>query len=129
MSFTFDPAIGDDIAWVRFHIADTDSNGYYLHDETIKYFIAEGSKEQAVIDCIENIIAQLSAPTTKLDWLSVDYSQARAGYEALLKRMKQKLGKNNGVSFTQATHTPYRADSKQTDGDYTLDSDADEIFN
>jgi hypothetical protein len=50
----------------------------------------------------------------------VDYSTARAGYEALLKRMKQKLGKTNGVTFGQVTHTPYRADSKQTDGDYTL---------
>jgi hypothetical protein len=120
MSFSFDPSLGDSVSWVRFMIGDTDSNGYYLQDESIQYWITSGSKEQAVIDCIENIIAQLSMPTTKLDWLSVDYSTARAGYEALLKRMKQKLGKTNGVTFGQVTHTPYRADSKQTDGDYTL---------
>jgi hypothetical protein len=120
MSFSFDPSLGDSVSWVRFMIGDTDSNGYYLQDESIQYWITAGSKEQAVIDCIENIIAQLSTPTTKLDWLSVDYSQARAGYEELLKRMKQKLGKTNGVTFGQVTHTPYRADSKQTDGDYTL---------
>lgn len=120
MSFSFDPSLGDSVSWVRFMIGDTDSNGYYLQDESIQYWITAGSKEQAVIDCIENIIAQLSMPTTKLDWLSVDYSTARAGYEALLKRMKQKLGKTNGVTFGQVTHTPYRADSKQTDGDYTL---------
>ena len=129
MSFSFHANLEDDISWVRFHIADTDSSGYYMDDESIQYFITDDSKEQAVIDCIENIIAQLSAPTTKLDWLSVDYSQARAGYEALLKRMKQKLGKRNGVSFTQVTHTPWRQDSKKEDGDYTLDSDEDEIFN
>ena len=120
MSFSFDASLGDSVSWVRFMIGDTDSNGYYLQDESIQYWITAGSKEQAVIDCIENIIAQLSMPTTKLDWLSVDYSTARAGYEALLKRMKQKLGKTNGVTFGQVTHTPYRADSKQTDGDYTL---------
>jgi hypothetical protein len=120
MSFTFDTALGDDIAWVRFHIADTDSNGYYLHDETIQYLIDADSKEQAVIDCLENIIAQLSAPTTKLDWLSVDYSQARAGYEALLKRMKQKLGKTGGATLEQVTYTPWREDSDQEDGDYEL---------
>lgn len=120
MSFSFNPSLGDSVSWVRFMIGDTDSNGYYLQDESIQYWVTNGSKEQAVIDCIENIIAQLSMPTTKLDWLSVDYSTARAGYEALLKRMKQKLGKTNGVTFGQVTHTPYRADSKQTDGDYIL---------
>lgn len=129
MSFSFQSTLADDVSWVRFMVGDTDSNGYYLHDESIQYFIDAGSKEQAVIDCIENIIAQLSAPTTKLDWLSVDYSQARAGYEALLKRMKQKFGKRNGVAFTQVTYNPYRQDSKKENGDYTLDRDGDEIFN
>lgn len=128
MSFSYFPNLADDVSWVRFYIGDTDKNGYYLEDESITYLIEAGDRSQAVIDCLENIIAQLSAPTTKLDWLTVDYSQARAGYEALLKRMKQKLGKSNGVSFAVVTHTPYRADSRQVDGDYTLLGN-DEIFN
>jgi hypothetical protein len=123
MSYSFDPSLGDDVSWVRFVIGDTDSNGYYLQDETIQYLIDAETKEQAVIDCIEHIITQLSAPTTKLDWLTVDYSTARAGYEKRLEDAKQKYGITNGVSFAQVTYTPWRADSKQEDGVYTLNTD------
>ena len=120
MSFSFSSNLADDVSWVRFHIADMDSNGYYLENETIQYFITDTSRESAVITCIENIIAQLSMPTTKLDWLSVDYSQARARYETLLKRKKQSLGVTSGATFATETHSPWRADSNQTDGNYTL---------
>jgi len=120
MTATFDPTIATETDWVRFQIGDTDTNGMYLEDETIDYFINLNSKEQAVIDCIENIIAQLSAPSTKLDWLTVDYSQAREGYEKLLLRRKQTLGITNGASFSLVTSHPWREDSAQTDGDYEL---------
>lgn len=119
MTFTYNAALSNDISWVRFHIADTDSDGYYLADETINYLIGANSKEQAVIDCIENIILQLSTPNTRIDWLSVDYTEARKGYEKLLETMKQKLGITGGATLTTVTHTPWRADSNQTDGDYT----------
>jgi hypothetical protein len=125
MTFNFNASLVDDLSWVRFQIADTDSAGYYLQDETIQYLIDDTSKKQAVIDCIENIIAQLSAPTTKLDWLTVDYSQARAGYEALLKRKKQSLGITGGASLTLVTSHPWRADSDQTDGDYNYSDDTE----
>lgn len=119
MTFIFNANLSNDVSWVRFQIGDTDSAGYYLEDETIAALITEGGRSQAVIDCIEYIIALLSAPTTRLDWLTVDYSTARAGYEALLKRKKQTLGKTGGATFTLVTSHPWREDSNQTDGDYT----------
>ena len=118
MTFIFNANLSNDVSWVRFQIGDTDSAGYYLEDETIHALVTENGREQAVIDCIEYIISQLSAPTSRLDWLTVDYSQARAGYEALLKRKKQALGKTGGVTLKLVTSHPWREDSDQTDGNY-----------
>ena len=118
MTQSFDSSLGTDKDWVRFHIADTNSEGMYIDDETIQYFINDSSKEQAVITCIHNIIAQLSAPDTKLDWLTVNYADARKGYENLLIRKKQELGITSGATLTSSAATGWRVDSKQTDGDY-----------
>ena len=124
MTQTFDSSLSSDKDWVRFHIADTNTDGMYIDDETINYFINDSSKQQAVITCIDNIIAQLSSPDTKLDWLSVSYEQARVGYEKLLARKKKEFGISGGVSMSSSFASRYRADSDQTDGDYSLDADS-----
>jgi len=123
MTQSFDSSIASDKDWVRFHIADTNTEGMYLDDETINYFINDSSKQQAVITCINHIIAQLSSPDTKLDWLTVSYEKARVGYEKLLARKKKEFGISSGVSMSSSFASRFRADSNQTDGDYSLDAD------
>ena len=119
MTETFDPTISRDQDWVRFQIGDTDTNGMYIQDETINYFIDLNSKEQAVIDSLKYIITQLSAPNTKIDWLTVSYQEARAGYESMLKNKQKELGISS-VSIATSNKKIWREDSDQTEGDYEL---------
>ena len=124
MTVSFDPTISTDKDWVRFQIADTNEEAYFIEDETIQYFITLNSKEQAVIDCIKHIIGRLSRPDFKLDWMSIsDQDAAREGYEKLLEDKKGELGITGGVTFSTEIYSPYRADSNQTDGDYTIVQD------
>ena len=119
MTQVFDNTIATEKDWVRFQIGDTNSDGMYIDDETINYFIDLNSKEQAVIDSLKYIITQLSAPNTKIDWLTVSYQDAREGYEKMLADKKKELGINS-ISFSTNNNTVWRADSDQTDGDYEL---------
>ena len=118
MSFSFDASLDDNISLVRFHIGDTDSDGYFLEDETIEYWVNAGDVETAVIACIKFILSQFSRPNFSLDWLSVSgMADAKKGYEDLLKRKEREFGI---VSITAASviTQPYRADSRQdTDDD------------
>lgn len=119
MSYTFNPALTDDVSLVRFHIGDNHEAGHYLDDETIQYFVTASGVNAAVIKCIRYVITQLSQPDFRQDWLSVNRAEARKGYEALIKQKAQELG----VSLTNATIVssitlPYRVDSLQTDADY-----------
>lgn len=100
MAYTYDPALLDDVSLVRFHIGDNADEGHYLDDREIQYFVNNGSVGEAVVKCIKFIIAKLSAPNFRLDWLSVSNDQARAGYEALLKLKGKEFGINvSSVSF------------------------------
>jgi hypothetical protein len=113
MSFSFDPTLGDDVSLVRFHIGDTDSEGYFLDDETIQYWVNQDTVNSAVINCIRYILSQLSRPDFKLDWMSVSGMQeARKGYEALLMQKMAELGEVT-FSATATIALPYRADSLQ----------------
>lgn len=119
MAFTFDTSLSTDLALVRFEIGDTREDGHYLEDETINYFITSDSVGGAVVACIEYILSLLSVPNFRQDWLSVDYSTARAGFEAALVRARQKYGKAN-VSGKCIINNPHRADSYENDdGVYT----------
>ena len=59
MSFSFDPTLSDDVSLVRFHIGDTDEEGYFLDDETIQYWVNQDNVNSAVVSCIRFILSQL----------------------------------------------------------------------
>jgi len=115
MTFTFATNLSTDLAKVRFHIGDTNSDGAYLADETISALLtSEGSVGGAAIACIKYIITQLSSPNYRLDWLSVDNKTAREGFEKLLKDKAQEFGINlSGVTASSTISLPYRRDSYQ----------------
>jgi len=110
MSFTFDNTLSTDLAKVRFEIGDVNSEGHYLEDETITYFLTT-SIGQAVVSCIEHIITQLSIPDFKLDWMSVSNAQARSAFENMLKLKQQKYGISSGAVMTCTIKHAHRADS------------------
>lgn len=92
MTYTYAPALTDDVSLVRFHVGDNSSEGHYLEDEEIQYFVSVGSVGTAVIACIKHIIAKLSTPNFRLDWLTVSNNEARQGFEALLKLKGAEFG-------------------------------------
>lgn len=119
MSFSFDEALADDVSLVRFHIGDTETDGHFLADETISYWLtASGSVGTTVVRCIEYIITQLSVPNFRLDWMRVDNEAARKGYENMLKTKKQELGVTSGSTSVAYMELPSRADSDQEDNTY-----------
>jgi hypothetical protein len=120
MTFTFNSSLATDLALVRFHIGDTDENGYYLEDETINALITiKGSVGAASLACIKYILSQLSKPDFKLDWMTVSgMEQARKGYEDLLRKKASEFGISpSGVTISATITQPYRADSLQDTDD------------
>ena len=114
MTFTYNPALSNDVSLVRFHIGDTNADGAFLEDETINYLVTTYSVGEAVVRSIQYIITQLSQPDFKLDWLSVSNKEARTGYEKLLKEKAQELGiRLSKLTATSTISQPYRADSYQ----------------
>ena len=123
MTFTYSPFSADRDR-VRFHIGDTDSAAAMFSDEEIAAIITEaGGWRAAVIYCLESLIASVSGPDFRADWLTVDNSKARAGYEALLKLKRRAFGLSKYAA--NVTHV-YRADSNQTsEPDYAAAADED----
>lgn len=114
MTYTFNAALADDVSLVRFHVGDTNTDGHYLEDETIQYFVTNYGVSKAVVRCIVYIITQLSQPNFRLDWLSVSNEQAREGYEKLLKQKAIELGVSlSGAVASASISLPMRADSYQ----------------
>ena len=111
--FTYNTDLSDDVSLVRFHIGDTNEEGFYLDNGTIQYFVTAGSVGSAVIACIKYIISQLSKPDFRLDWMAVSNMEAaRKGFENLLAQKVAEFG----LPLYTASSTisqPYRADSKQ----------------
>jgi hypothetical protein len=125
MTFTFDNTLATDLAKVRFEIGDVNSEGHYLEDETINYFLTT-SIGQAVVNCIEYIITQLSIPDFRLDWMSVTNGQARTAFENLLKLKVQKYGVAPTATATCTITHAHRADSyeyssEEVDGSHYTD--------
>jgi hypothetical protein len=117
MTFSFDASLADSVSLVRFHIGDTDDEGYFLDDETIEYWINAGNAESAVIACIKYILSQLSRPNFSLDWLSVSgMKDAKQGYEELLYQKEREFGLRSIIA-TSTISQPYRADSLQDTDD------------
>jgi hypothetical protein len=120
MTFSFNPALAADKDNVRFHTGDTDPNAHFLEDEMITALLtSETTVGGAVIASIRYIIARLSQPNFKADWLQVDLASARKGYMDLLDEKRQEFG--IGALTSSVTHV-YRADSLATaEPDYTSD--------
>lgn len=113
MTFTYTEDLTDDVDFVRFHTGDVVSDESFLSDGIITSLVATtGSKEAAVIAAIRHIIARLSTPNFRADWLQVDNEAARRGYETLLKEKQKELG--FGALVSTGINT-YRADSAQTE--------------
>jgi len=127
MTFTFATDLSTDLALVRFHIGDTNSDGAYLADETITALLtSEGSVGGAVVACIKYIITQLSSPNFRKDWLTVDNEKARIGFENLLKTKAQEFGVSlSGVTASSTISLPYRRDSYQYTDQSRVDSTSD----
>ena len=111
MTFTYDNTLATDLAKVRFEIGDVNSEGHYLEDETINYFLTNYSVGQAVVSCLDHIITQLSIPDFRLDWMSVTNGQARSAFENLLKLKSQKYGISQGAVMSSSIKFAHRADS------------------
>lgn len=120
MSFSFSPALSDDLSIVRRYIGDIDADGFYLEDATITALIAsEGGNKEAALECVEFIITQLQQPNFKKDWLSVTNDKAAEGWERTLSRLRKKWGLPVTTSrSTVQTVSVFRSDSYQSDGDY-----------
>ena len=124
MTTTYTGDLTTDKDWVRFNTGDTGPEGYYMTDEVIASLVAtEGTKEKAAIGGIEYIIAKLSQPDFKADWLSVDHAAARQGFERLLEQKRKKFGLTVKTRLTSRSVAVYRADSLQTNADYTDPTD------
>ena len=119
MSFTFDPSLEDNISLVRFHIGDNHDDGYFVEDETIKYFLEQtDSVGRTVLMMLKYIINQLAEPDFKLDWMSVSNTKAAEMKMNLLKQKAQEFGISlTGVAVSSVISNPTRADSDQ-EGDY-----------
>lgn len=112
MSYSYNPFLSD-LDRVRFHIGDTDSTAPRFSDEEIAaILIAEGSWQRAVIACLRALIARLSVPAFRADWLQVDPASARAGYERLLWEKRAEFG---FAALRGSVKRTYRPDTEMTD--------------
>lgn len=114
MAFTYTPsATPTDLTRVRFHIGDTVEAAAIFEDAEIEMAIAEaGGWQQAVVYCLQTIIAKISAePDFKADWLSVEMGRSLEGYKALISEKRRLF---NIAALTAAAKPVYRSDSLQT---------------
>ena len=106
MSATFDPALGDDVSWVRLLIGDTDVTAAQLQDETIEALLTEalahGASAQAAKYCAAAQAGEVAAARwqalgksvveRQVSKLRIRYSegQALAAYRTYLQGLKQR---------------------------------------
>jgi hypothetical protein len=119
MAWTYNTAVPDDIARVRFHIGDTTESGaLFTDDAEITFIISEaGDYKKAVIWCIQNVLARINAdPDFSADWLKVDQESARTHWEWLLAEKRATLGvtAQSNIISSSNVHV-YRGDSLATE--------------
>lgn len=113
MTFTYTPETPTDTTRVRFALGDVTDGENFLSDEEIGMALSEsGSWQAAVISCIKTIIARLSRPDFRADWLQVSNAEARKGYETLLREKRAEYGI---PAISARGQSVYRADSLQDD--------------
>jgi hypothetical protein len=111
VTFTFNP-IATDRDRVRFHLGDTDASASKFSDEEIDGVLAEcdGSYRLATLACIRNLIARLSQPDFKADWLQVTNGAAIASWRKLYAEKADEFGLTSGRSFTSGVTNLTRSD-------------------
>jgi len=89
VTFTYTPSsTPSDLTRVRFHTGQTVEAESFLTDEDISMILAEeGTWQKAVIASIKFIMARLSQPNFKADWLQVDNKAARVGRRPRVDRV------------------------------------------
>ena len=118
MSYTFDPALADDVSLCRFHIGDTSEADHYLEDATIRHFVTDEGLGMAVVRCIKYIITRLSVPDERVGQYSVTHASALTAYQELLKTKAQEFSISlSGAVASSSVSLPWRADSYMTTGD------------
>jgi hypothetical protein len=115
VTFTY-AAFATDRDRVRFHLGDTDASAPKFSDEEIDGVLAEcdGSYKRATLACIRNLIARLSQPDFKADWLSVTNGAALASWRRLYSEKADEFGLAAGRVTTSGVTHVVRADSDMT---------------
>jgi enterochelin esterase-like enzyme len=111
VTFTYSP-ISTDRDRVRFHLGDTDASAPKFSDEEIDAVIVEcdGHWKPATLACIRNLIARLSQPDFKADWLQVTSGDAIASWRRLYSEKSAEFGLTSGRSFTSGVTNVTRSD-------------------
>lgn len=113
MAFTYAEDLSIERDYVRFHTGDTIEAESFLSDAVITSLItSEGSKQKAVIAAIQYMIARLSQPNFKADWLQVDN---RTAVQSLKDLMTLKRTELSVPRFEATVVHVYRADSAATE--------------
>jgi hypothetical protein len=121
VTFTFLADLSTALDRVRFSIGDTDSAGYYLADETINALITLHGENGAIVESLRYILAQLSRPDFRADWLQVTNKEAATAVRLQLRDAIRRYGTGGLVA---GTVNVYRQDSQQTEEpDYDTDDD------
>lgn len=94
----------EDVELVRFHVGDMEQSAPIFSDEAILKLLQanHGHIGKTVIDCIENIVAQLSMPDFSADWLTIDAKSARESYRALINTKRRAFGLTNAGTIRPA---------------------------
>lgn len=118
--FSYQPGLTRPLDLVRFHIGDTEPDGFWLPDATINALIAQTADwHAAVIEALRFIITKLSQPNFTADWLTVDNASARTAYQTLLAEKKREFGVGSGRPTSGSTNV-YRSDSRvKSEPDYS----------
>ncbi len=129
MGFSYEmDLVNNPLDRVRFEIGDTDGNGFFLHDAEINSLLSLHSADWqlAALAAIRAIVARLSRPDFKADWLQVSNKEAIASYRRLLSDKESEYGAALAgvVWFDGNTVNPVRGDV-----DYNWDGsvDADDL--
>lgn len=115
MTFSYSP-FATDRDRIRFHLGDTDAPAAKFSDEEIDAVLSEkgGDYKLAVLALIRNLIARLSAPDFKADWLQVSNGAALTSWRKLYAEKADEFGLSTGRTFASSATHVVRGDSDMT---------------
>ena len=101
MAFTYEMDLSQNQDRVRFEIGDTDPDAFFLHDAEIQGLLTlnDDDWQLAALAGIRAIIARLSRPDFRADWLQVSNKEAIASYRRLLSEKQDEYAVNLQGSY------------------------------